>query len=265
MGDTSALLNQQDEVIAIATSIVERLVQNARDAQRYWSLWEALNNRLTTGTKLSEALAWHVPKGLGDVRRAMVEAAIHAVLRATENPRGDDSLSACRLTSVLGNEDVLAALTSADWSPNEGSKLPSGLREYEQTQQLIRISWFIDHVPAGWGRGYSPPEKGDLSRLRSALRDVRNRHLAHSVAGRFDAPLVDDIRAAVALTVEIAQVASLIFLGHTSGLEVDERENVARNDEFWHYFECGLVSAFADWDRASKQRTTESEADKAQR
>jgi hypothetical protein len=264
MGENSAILTSaQDEVIQTGVWIAERLVQNARNAQRYWSLWEAINARLAEGSELSVALNWHAPAGVNEVRQALAEAVILAVLRATDHPQSNDSLSACRLRGILANDEVVALLTSSGWSKQKGETLPEGLLEFERTEQVNRISWFGDHVPSGWGRGYAQPEKGDLAKLRPALREIRNSYLAHSVAGDFDRPTINQVRAAVELTVGIAKVASLIFLGHTSALETDSRQNISKYDEFWHFFERGLVSAFEDRNRTCDELRNDLEVNKA--
>lgn len=232
-------------VLDRGVAISEAIVVNARLARQYWAVWEALNNRLEPGRPLPQALAWHAPAGLGIVRRALAESTIMSVLRVSEGPKSD-RLSACLLSGLLGNEAVADILVSEEWIRRGSDVLPEIIR-IELEEQPRRIEWFKANVPCGWGRGYAPPSEGNLKETRDSLREVRDTWIAHSLDREIDRPSYDKIREALRVASEIAEQASLIFLGHTSGLDADPTDSVRLFDQVWELFERGLVSSHEQW------------------
>ncbi len=240
------------ELLDRGVSITERAVRNIVSARGTWALWEAFNDRLVEGGALSAALEWHGPPGLAEIRVALAETTVLAILRSSENPQNNDSSSLCLLRGLLANDDVVAALSSEAWISHDKQMLPTILH-FERSEQPKRIQWFNDRVPLGWGRGYSGADVADLARTRNSLRQIRDKVIAHSSGSGFDAPSIDQVRDALTVTCEIGQRASLIFLGHTSGLDTELFERVRAYDDFWHFFERGLTSAHDEW--RSSQRT----------
>jgi hypothetical protein len=112
--------------------------------------------------------------------------------------------------------------------------------------QPQRIEWFKANVPCGWARGDPPPAEGRLKETRQSLIDVRHRLIAHSLEGEIDMPCYDEVREALRVATQIAEHASLIVLGHTSGLDSSPAASVRSSDNFWDFFERGLVSAHRD-------------------
>jgi hypothetical protein len=241
------------EEIAIA------MVDNARKATNYWAVWEALNDRLATGRRLPKVLQdWSAPGGTSEVRSSLVESTILATLRVSENPQNsDESLSACLLCGMLWDEKLVEILCTDEWIAGGVVEPTDFVINFERVRQPKSIDWFKENVPLGWGKNMSRPTNNSLVESRENLREVRNR-IAHSLRGDFDRPTIDQIREAVALAVKISQEASLIFLGHTSGLETDLTDRKRKLDDVWHYFESGFVSAHDEWLDQKKRLEAES-------
>jgi hypothetical protein len=234
------------EMLGRGVATTQIIVANAMLARQYWALWEALNDRLEPGRPLPEALAWYAPPGLGTVRRALVEATILAGLRVSEGP-GEDRQSACVLCSLLWNEDVTKVLVSENWIMHGKAVCAPEIISLELKNQPKRIEWFKSNVPCGWARGDPPPADGKLKETRGSLKDIRDKLIAHSLEGEIDMPCYDEVREALRVATQIAEKASLIFLGHTSGLDASLVGSVRSSDKLWDLFERGLVSAHQDW------------------
>jgi hypothetical protein len=234
------------------SAIADAMVRNARQAQQYWALWEALNTRLEPDKPLRQALKWHPPAGFGEIRKALGEAAILATLRVSDNPKNNDALTACLLIGLLHNESVTKVLNAPKWIGRRG--LPDGfIVQYEIAEQPRRIAWLTDRVPLNWGIKSLPPDNNELAAARTTLRDVRNKVIAHTDAGHFDVPTVDQIRYAVRITAEVARKAALIFLGSTGGVHSDIADATKQYDDFWHFFENGLVAKHAAHEEAVRE------------
>lgn len=224
--------------------ISNALVLNARVAEQYWALWEALNKRLEPNRPLRKAAEWAAPAGFGVLRRSLGESAILAALRVSDNP-SSTSLSACVLAGLLHNENVTKVLTSETWFTRKGLTSDHLIVQSEVGFQPKRINWFVDRVPAAWGPREFPPDNDELRRARISLKAFRDKRIAHTDSNFAEAagPTIDDIRAAVRLTKQVALHASLIFLGSTSGAHSKLDETAADMDPLWSYLERGMVAA----------------------
>jgi hypothetical protein len=241
--DQSSLCSPQVQAcLDRGVEIAEAMVRNARQAQQYWALWEALNKRLEPEKALRKAMEWHTPAGFADIRRAVGESAILATLRVSDNPKNNDTLTACLLVGLLRNEPVVEVLNSPQWFGRRGLAAGSLIVRHEVAEQPKRIAWLTDRVPLNWGPKAFPPDQNELALARNALKDIRDKVIAHTDAGHVEFPTVDEIRSAVRTTTEVARTAALIFLGSTGGVH-SSIENAAREyDDFWHFFESGLVA-----------------------
>lgn len=240
------MLQVQQEILDRCERATNRIVNNVRLAQSRWGLWEAVNDRLSESGELQSLLKWHTPDGFSDVRSALAEAAILAILRTSENP-ASDRLTACTLRGVLANDNIVPLLVTDGWLSHGKPDLLPLILQCERERQPERIQWFQDNVPLGWAKGDARPLAGNLLETREWLRHIRDRMIAHSLDGAFDRPTVNQVRAALVTASEIAQKASLIFLGHTSGLDLNLHTKVRAYDDYWHWFESGLRVAYSDW------------------
>ncbi len=237
----------EQDLLDRGASITLGVVANAEIARDAWATWEAFNNRLAEGSALSRAAKWHAPEGLGVIRRALAESAILAILRMSDHPKGNDSLSACLLRGLLANDQVVSTLVSEQWIRRDAPNIPEMILDFELSEQPERINWFKRTVPMGWGKSDFGPENRDLENARKSLLTIRHKVIAHSVDGTFDGPTIDQIRDALAISTKVAMQGSLIFLGHTSVLDSDLDQKTRTNDDVWLYFEAGLVDAHNEW------------------
>ena len=236
--------------------ITDRMVQNVREAQRFWMLRESLRARLETEARLQAAIKWQYPAGLDTVQWALLKAAVLAVLRVSDRPnRRSDSASACRLCGMLWNEELATALSSMAWvARRTGTGSP--LLEAERFAQQARIAWFRANVPCGWDRGDQRPAEGRLAESRDALREFRNFVVAHSTLDPYHVPTGEEIADAISIARDVALSASLIFLGHTSGL-MDGVETSTGAEDVWHYLQLGIVSAHQKASSMGSERALE--------
>lgn len=234
------------EVLSRGQSIAERMVANIKDAGRFIALREGLRDRLREGSPFANALAWHTPYGIDEVMRSLVSSVTLSILRVSENPSNEASLSACSLAGILCNERITAILTSDHWVGKQETVL-SFVPEYERQQQPKRIAKFKSLVPCGWSRGDMPPDDNRLAKARDTLRSMRDRAIAHSDSRQFVVPSLPQVQEAFEISREIVELGSLIFLGTTSGLDSDAINKRMREHSIWNYFEDGLVSAHRQW------------------
>ena len=220
--------------------VAEAVVANAHQAIRYWAIWESLNARLEPSSPMRSLIEAHDPPGLAPIRQALGEAAILATLRVSDNPKNDGPLSVCLLSGLLHNENVVEVLTSVEWITDGHTSLERMIHEAEYTAQPARIEWIKERVPQGWGKPSWPPENDELNRARNALKTFRDKRIAHTDRDLVDAPTVDELRQALKITQQVAEMTSLVFLGSTSALHCDSSEWTRQYDGFWHYFERGL-------------------------
>lgn len=226
-------------------NIATQVVANARDARKFWDVWESLNNRLAPEKPLAQALAWYSPRDLGPIRRAVAEATVLAVLRISDHPKSETA-TACNLAGLLRNERVFELVTHDLWLSGGTLELDSWVLDIEREKQPERISQFLDRVPHGWAKADSLPDDDALHRSRVVLKGMRDKIIAHSDLSKVSLPKVDEVRQALFTSVEIAQLGSLIFLGTTSGLDVIDNDATPSGD-VWHYFEKGLSSDHRAW------------------
>jgi hypothetical protein len=234
-------------------AIAEAMVRNARQAQQYWALWEALNTRLEPDKPLRKALEWHPPAGFAEIRRTLGDAAILATLRVSDNPKNNDALTACLLIGLLHNEDVVEVLNTPAWIGRRCLASDSFIVQFEIAEQPKRIAWLADRVPLKWGTKSFPPDNDELATARATLKDIRDKVIAHTDAGHVDVPTIEEIRHAVRISAEVARTAALIFLGSTGGLHSGVDEATRQYDDFWHFFENGLVATHTAHENAVRE------------
>ncbi len=226
-------------------TIAKRVVANAREARRYWWVWEGLNERLDGAGPLSQALQWHAPLGLVEIRWALAQSTVMAIMRITDPPK-PASATACSLAGLLSNESVVGLVTSDMWLSGRKAGLPGTILAYEREEQPKRIEQFRLTVPLGWARADAMPDDDKLVKARVALKSIRDRSIAHSDLTVGEPPTIDEVRDALEVSMMVAQLGSLIFLGHSSGLDLVSKPE-PRDGDVWHYFESGMVSAHVAW------------------
>lgn len=226
-------------------AVAERLVENARDATHCWAVWSSLNERLIGGRPMADALQWHVPPGLVVVRQAVMQATVMAILRITDPPRPETD-TACVLAGLLANNRVIELISSKVHIGRGDAGSDRLIVDFERLNQPSRIKEFKSLVPLGYHRGDRLPDDDRLVKLRTALKGCRDRHIAHSDNRETYMPTVDEVEMALKLSVRVAELASLIFRGHNSGLHLDPKDDY-KADDVWYYLESGLVAAHQAW------------------
>ncbi|MDZ4841181.1 MAG: hypothetical protein SH859_03415 [Hyphomicrobium aestuarii] len=220
--------------------ITKRMVANADQALDRWALWEELNEKLVEGSAFAEHVRFADARGLVRIRFLLVEGTVLSTLKVTDHASSNNSLTACLLRGILANDEVVSVLISDEWLASGILPTSSQLLVVERERQPQRLRWFNQRVPMGWSKSDQAPEVFDLKLSRQKLRELRNTSIAHPLESLIDAPTYDDIRDAVDLSRQVARAASLLFLGHASGLdgEMNKRREVV--EDFWNVFERGL-------------------------
>jgi hypothetical protein len=236
----------EEEILTRARNITERMVANIRDAGRFIAVREGFRDLVREPGALTEALSWHTPLGLDEVMRSLAISTILSILRVSENPTSNNSMSGCLLVGVLNNEQIVPLLIDGR-RRKRTEDTPDRIFDYEREQQPQRIAEFKSLVPLGWGRPHFPPTDDRLDRARNSLREIRDRAIAHSDARAVIAPDADQIRAGFEITRHITELASLIFLGNTSGLGSNAANENMQKKNIWTFFKDGLVSAHEQW------------------
>lgn len=176
-----------------------------------------------------------------------------ATLRISDSSQ---SLTGCLLSGLLRNDQLLKVLVTKEWLAGGQVALDADVIVSELENQPKRIEWFNSVVPLDWGPHQFPPADDTLLVSRNKLKVIRDKVIAHTDKGVFTPPTIGQIRAALIVATEVAKIASLIFLGHTSDLDKDLTDRKRMLDEFWHYFERGVVATHEAWlDQKSKLDT----------
>ena len=212
-----------------ALKVVARQVQlEATAALESWLQWEAINNECSN-PEISEHA--ELFGGLGQIRLSLARDAILTCARLTDQSQ-PDRMTLTRFATALHDPQLANILTSREWALDLGH-LPfvadsSALANRQRVNRLSAV------LVADWEKGKSTLKDNTLLNLRSKVRAIRNRVLAHSLGLDASEHLnVNEHQELINLVFDLSCDASLLFTGNCSDRSAVRHLLKQRADQFW--------------------------------
>lgn len=226
--------------LAEAKRVTVRLMAEAGTARQSWALFEGLNGRddQHRAVLVEGAMSLGLQRPLNGLVNALTRDTLLTLLRMTDPP-GDDKLTLCRLSKLLSNQELIEEriADARDWIPGS----PGELADQDAATCASAIKFITDLVPPLWGK--SAPTDPRLFNLRSKLRPVRDKVLAHSIdTTEVIMPVVEDMRQFLDLGGKLVSKAQLVFRGSWMSEQADFGSRLIEATELWDRAQMGFAN-----------------------
>ena len=204
-----------------------------------WAHWEALNGRdaqAREGFRQGVRRLAHATT-VESLRSAILRDTVMTLFRMSDAP-GENRKTLCRIALLLQDRKVQDHLIEEARKWNESML---DLSDYNANLCSAKIASIASHVQPHWKEN-TPPPSPELYNLRTALRPIRDRKLAHAVDISSPAELtLNQIRRMIDLTTELVYASQLIFAGAASSESALPRRIREAND-FWDHASTGFLT-----------------------
>ena len=234
--------------VAFEQQYANRLVAEAKSAFRSWAHWQAINERMGPN-ELTELLEAYTDDGLGAVRLALSRDGLLGAFRLSDSPQksqgSGERVTLCRAVKKLEDQSLQALVSDRDWVLQLGYQ--SIIVDQVVEENKRRIHRICRSLVADWG-GKTKPVDPELLALRTELRPVRDRVLAHVIVGlETERAIVSQIDRLVELTLELATDYALLLDRRAVRAEDAKRHLREEAKKFWNFaFGSMLASAQRD-------------------
>jgi AbiU2 len=214
-GSGLAASGRIDHEILTLQRVAHRLAQEAQGAYQSWANWEAINDLLEAEPRAANAID-HFEMAIGPVRRALARDAMLGAFRLSDpfdkkQKKDSDKLTLCRLVAYLEDTANRERLESEQWALDLGHR--KSVATWAAGQNVERIALLRRTVVALWTK--QKPEDQTLLELRTSIRPVRDKLLAHAIEdAELSHPTVDQIRQLMDLSLKLSAEAEFLFCGH---------------------------------------------------
>jgi hypothetical protein len=247
-GTATAQDGQIDETRLILSQLATNIREQAETASRAWAHWETINDLLVPQSTLTRAIQHLDLNGLGSIRMALARDAILTAYRLSDpyDARQADAgtkFTLCRFAYEFERDALVhAACTPEGWFRDRG--ISPRLAAAEAKLNIDRIARIRRRITATWDKRLQPDEP-DFHTLRTVLRPVRDKTLAHAYDdGDIAYPLVKEIRDFIRLTLELATDSCYVFVGSAPSLHSFRDVASEQAKTFWDYATIGPVQRY---------------------
>jgi hypothetical protein len=234
-GSAQVRSGQIDEPMLRAQRLAGRLVREAQDAFQAWANWEAINSALGSNSELGEAIHHSEMTALGPVRMALIRDALRGAYRLSDpfdKKKGEhkDRITLCRLVDFLNFEDNRKRVSGKDWALDIGHRpLAADSAAGLNAERVAKLQSLILTV---WGN--TPPPNSEIYNLRTILKPVRDRILAHALDDSdIDHPTINQMQRFIALTLDLCTDMALLFVGSCVETESFKTFSHVQAENFW--------------------------------
>jgi hypothetical protein len=246
-GTTTAQDGQIDETRLILAQLATKIREQAESASHAWAHWEAINNLLVPQSDLVRAIEHLDLNGIGSIRMALARDAILTAYRLSDpydskKSEAGNKLTLCRLVQELANNGLAELACTPEWFHDRG--ISPLLATAEAKLNLDRIARVRQRITANWAKT-SPPVMPDFYELRTLLKPIRDKTLAHAYQQEaLTYSMIKEIREFIRLTLQLATDCTYVFVGSAPSL--DSTSNVASEQAktFWDYATIGPVQQY---------------------